>query len=335
MATDASVDWENEDPETAEAAIRAACAVVTESRAEVDAATTAAIRAAVDAAFDEDPKAGGSLVAAVAGRSGLPLYLDLETVPDYERMESFGLAPVEEARPVKLSGDCMPVADFLTGPLTIVEERLERDNPEDAYLDALVAFEATSAKPRAGVADRVKALRAKRAAAAGAEGERRKLLSVTPEYCRIAAVGWAIGNGETHSVIVYPEMEVEALATIWDLVSIHRPIVGFNILGFDLNVIKVRSCLLGVEPSCWLSDSPYGNRDVVDLMLARFGKGGKAKKLKELARLYGIPVPAGDCDGSQVEALLASDSNKVGEYVRSDVEITRELHRKWAGVFCV
>ena len=57
-------------------------------------------------------------------------------------------------------------------------------------------------------------------------------------------------------------------------------------------------------------------------------------KLKDVARLYGIHVPAGDIDGSQVEELLNTEPEKVAEYCKSDVSITRELWSLFCGYFC-
>jgi hypothetical protein len=48
----------------------------------------------------------------------------------------------------------------------------------------------------------------------------------------------------------------------------------------------------------------------------------------------GIPIPAEGVDGSQVAELFASDPVKLGDYVRSDIQITRELHRRFRGFFC-
>ena len=268
---------------------------------------------------------------------GLCLYLDLETAPDEERLELFGLPPVEEPRPVKPSVECGDPATVLIGSLEIVGRKLAELNPDDAFLELLIATEAGSPKPRGGVATACRSIRSAREAAAGAEGERRKLLSVTPEYCRIVAVGWAVGSGPVQSrVIEVDRDELLLLYAIWDLISLYSPIVGYNVLGFDLAVLRARSIILGAEPSRWLNDSPWGNRDVVDLMLARFGRaGGRAMKLKQLAKLYGVPVPAGDCDGSQVERLLREDPAALARYVESDIEVTRGLHRKFSGHFCL
>ena len=153
-------------------------------------------------------------------------------------------------------------------------------------------------------------------------------------------MGWAVGDGEVNSTVVkfeddYTQGEMALLEFFWRMIANHSPIVGFNCLSFDLQVIKARSILLGVEPSRILNDSPYSsNRDVCDLMLSRFGTRAQPMGLKKLAKLYGIPVPAGDVSGSDVEELWRTDPEKLGEYVRSDVWITRELRRKWSGYFC-
>ena len=276
------------------------------------------------------------------------LYLDFETAPDTERMELFGLPPLPEVQPVRSSAECPDPATTLIGSLDLVERKILDLNPDDSYLELLIAAENTLPKPRAGVAKLCDSIKKQRIATAGAEGERRKLLSVTPEYCRIVAFGFAVGDGPTGSYLAADcdlpggvancwsgMTEKQIVEEIWEKIRTASQVIGFNVLQFDLQVLKVRSVLLGVEPSRWLNDSPFSNRDVCDLMLARFGKGGKPMKLKQLARLYGVPVPAGDTDGSDVERMLAEDPAAVHRYVQSDVEVTRSLHRKWSGVFCL
>jgi hypothetical protein len=263
--------------------------------------------------------------------------MDLETVPDEDRMHLFGLPPLPDVPPETTSANCPTPATMLEVPL----ERLERDllelNPDDAYLELLVIEERKKAKPRAGVEGACKKVRGRKYDVAGAAESQRKMLSVTPEYCRIAAVGWAIGDGKAHSSVIASNgvTEQELLWLIWDQFRQHSPIVGYNFLGFDLQVIRARSIILGVEPTKIINDSPWNNRDIEDLMNVRFGRSGKAMKLKDLARLYGVPVPAGGVDGSDVGRLLAEDPAKVGEYVRSDVEVIRGLHRKFQGYYCV
>jgi len=41
-----------------------------------------------------------------------------------------------------------------------------------------------------------------------------------------------------------------------------------------------------------------------------------------------------DVDGSNVAELYETNPDRLGEYVRSDVAVTKALHRKWRGLFC-
>lgn len=268
------------------------------------------------------------------------LFFDIETVPDYSRLESFGLDPLPKILPEAASAECPEIAALLKSGLEVIEKKLLTLNPTDEYLDAVASAEALAEKPRVGVGKAVAAVRAARERVKNAAGDRRKLLSVTPEYCRIAALGWAVGSGRVESLTCGEHAdcdttdERELLTTFWSLALDARPLIGFNVLHFDLRVLFVRSALLGVMPSRLLDCRPYGSRDVLDLMLVRFGSVSQAMGLKKLAPLYGIEVPAGDCDGSQVEELMRTDPNKVGLYVASDVAVTRELYRRMAGFFC-
>lgn len=265
-------------------------------------------------------------------------YFDLETVPDYERLALFDLDAIPD--PTK-RGDvdkCPPAADLLKQTLDKIKEDLKCYNPVDAYLDAVDAVEKAAPKPRKGVLDLTSELRRQDAARDELIVDQRKKMSVTPEFCKIVAMGWAFGSNAESLVVgektsIYDSVtERDILENFWDIAKHAKQICGFNILGFDLPVIFIRSIILDVAPSRQFDMKPWGT-DVIDLMAKRFPKSG-AMDLKRLAKLMGIEVPAGDVDGSQVEQLWKESPAKVGEYVRSDIEITRELHRRYAGFFC-
>jgi hypothetical protein len=147
-------------------------------------------------------------------------------------------------------------------------------------------------------------------------------------------IGWAIGDDEPGASIpsLNDDDERRVLGGFWQHAKHLSPLIGFNILDFDLRVILVRSALLGVRPTRLFDTRPWG-KDIVDLMRLRFPTG-KAMGLKKLARLYGFPVPAGDVDGSQVSELMQTNPDKLAEYVKSDIEITRQLYRFYCGYFC-
>ena len=279
----------------------------------------------------------------VRSRRGDFLYLDIETVPDYSRLESFGLPPVPLARIEGDIDECPAPEDLLKNSVRNFADDMRNEWPCDDYLNLLIAAE-RNGKNRDGIMKEIESFRREKQRIREAADERRKLLSTTPEYLRIVAIGWAVGSGPVQSMVnaeaadgLRQQHESEMLQTLVSLIEADHqsPIVGFGVLGFDLPAILTRCILLGIPVGRLIDRRPWG-RDVIDLCSARYDKAwGRPLGLKPLARCLGIPVPAGDVDGSQVEALLANDPAEVGEYVRSDVEITRELHRMYVGYFCL
>lgn len=264
---------------------------------------------------------------------GRVAYFDIETIPDEERMELFGLEPVPEPREETPVDACPDIAGVLGGTIETIKSRLEATWPCDAWLTSLEIAEHAAAKPRVGVISAIKAFKEKKSAAVEAADDRRNLLSTTPEYCRVVALGFAIGDAEPVSLMVSDETsEADILGFFWAIAKDAKRLCGFNVLGFDLPVLFVRSAILDVSPSKQIDLKPWSG-DVVDLMAARFPKS-KAMRLKDLARVMGIKVPAGDVEGSQVFDLWKNDPAALSDYVKSDVEVTRQLHRRYAGFFC-
>jgi hypothetical protein len=280
----------------------------------------------------------------VEGAAKQPVYFDLETAADEERMHLFGLPEIREPEPETELASCPPVNELLALTVTGFRDALAKFRPPVEWLAAASAGERQAPKPRQGVLDLIRATADSDPTVAynAARAERRKLLATTPEFCRIVAVGWAVGSQPPRSIVVEegePMIELEVLKFLWRLFRHAQPIIGFNCLHFDLPVLFARSAILGVPSSRSFDLKPWG-RDVVDLFAIRFPKGpgaaggGRPAKLKELARVYGVEVPAGDTDGGDVERLLRESPHLLRQYVESDVAVTRDLHRKWAGYFC-
>lgn len=315
-------------------------AAVTEGNGDADwpAETTSAPPPPAATAPATVPSRRPSPAAQPAGRRAVePLYFDLETVPDEKRMHLFDLEPLPEYQEAT-AADCPAIETLLGCSLDGIKESLAAVTPPADWLDQLHAAETAGKKPRKGVFDLIAEKRGAKQAVEDAREERIKLLSVTPEYCSIAALGWAVGDKEPQSIVagdVYTDDgevadETVILETLWKLVKVHAPVIGFNILGFDLPVVFVRSYLLGIPSTKLLDLKPWG-KDVCDVMFARFPKGG-GKKLKTLAKLMGIEVPAGDTDGGNVYPLMqAGEFAKVHEYVRSDIVVTRGYHATMKG----
>jgi hypothetical protein len=272
------------------------------------------------------------------------LYFDLETVPDESRLDLFGLGELPSPLPPTPIEACPAADKLIAGKVDEIKKSLAGLNPPAEWIDAAEAAEKALEKPRKGVLDELQGLRDRQNGEDGviqaAIEDRRKLLSVTPEFNRIVAVGWAIGTDTTEAMVVGEPLamsdttktsEIDLIDKLWSLIA-GNTVVGFNVLHFDLPTLFVRSALLGVKPPRKLDLRPWGD-DVVDLMAVRYPKG-PGRKLKELAAYYGFAVPAGDFDGSKVyETWKAGEFNQLAAYVRSDVEISRKIHNFYRGFF--
>jgi hypothetical protein len=251
------------------------------------------------------------------------IYFDLETIPDWSRFNSFDLDVPERIDLEK----CPNVEAFCSQAITTSKEWLAEHQPPDSWLNKCELFERSSGKPRKGFIEELQK-------ASRRSDDLRKQMATTPEYCRIVAAGWSGITGEIDSMVETTiDGERMILHTLWHEFAGKSRICGYNILGFDLPVLLTRSLLLGISPSRPISLDRYTNNVVLDLMQKRFANG-KFGKLKSVCKALGIDVPAGDCDGSQVEDLARDDPDMLGVYVRSDVEITRRLHEMWSGYFC-
>lgn len=275
-----------------------------------------------------------------------PCYFDIETVGDDSRAHLFNLDPLP---PIPEEDDIAKMPDpegVVAKTVDDAKKALDKLNcPPGAWLDQVADAERTKGKGgnRAGVFDAIEKARGKRQSVVALHDERRKLLATTPEFCRIVSLAWAVGNGEPIAAVVGRDAngetvtEQDILKAFWALAYQHSPLICFNGLHFDLPVIFVRSAILGVPASRMLDLKPWG-KDVLDVYAVRFPKArasgdGKPRKLKALAPLYGIEVPAGDVDGSQVEELFKNDPAKLAAYNMSDVATTRAFYKSLAGYF--
>jgi hypothetical protein len=267
-----------------------------------------------------------------------PLYFDIETVGDTDREHLFGLDPLPQPIPLE---ECPAPPEATKGTVEEIKARLKGKTFPAEWCAACANHEATAQKPRKTIYDLFTQMMNETQQVV--EG-RRKLLSVTPEFCRVVSLAWAVGDEPVESLVVGQEVGVDEVSLLWKFWSLAKnasPVIGYNILHFDLPVIFVRSMLLGVAPTRQFDMKPWGG-DVCDIFKVRFpsfglnSKESGAGELKNLARVLGIPVDeeADGVDGSQVWKLWeAGEFEKLGAYNRSDVQLTRELHRKMRGYF--
>ena len=269
-------------------------------------------------------------------------FVDFETAPDESRMHLFGLPPLEPYKETPLS-ELPSVADFLEWPIDKMKSSGLRPNAE--WLVVARSTEASSSKSRKGALEAIDRLADMKGMYEREESERVKTLSVTPEFLRIVAIGWAVEDGDPESMVVGEKYgadgeneidERDILDKFWELAARHV-LSGYNFSGFDLPAVWARSAILRVRPSVRIDPTPWKS-NVVDLFQARFPKGNHGKGpggLKALAKLYNLVTEAEDTDGSQVYRLLKEGKIKeIGEYVRSDISLTQQLHELFSGLFC-
>lgn len=152
--------------------------------------------------------------------------------------------------------------------------------------------------------------------------------SLDPWKGKIVAFSWSFLGEETVHTLTAQNADEERfiLSMFWALQSAGTR-VGYNIKAFDDQFIVVRSMLLGVEPSCQMETGRYSKQSK-DMMQLLFPDMQRAKKCKDVAAMLGIPVPAGDIEGSHVFGLVESgDWDTLHKYSNSDVVVEKAMFR--------
>lgn len=153
----------------------------------------------------------------------------------------------------------------------------------------------------------------------------------------ICCIGWAWEDGQSVSQwieSVHDEAEsFRAVLSSWEVRMGGRPyepvtIVGHNVVNFDIRFIWQRAIILGVKMPHWFprDPKPWGN-DVFDTMTAFAGQRNTIS-LDRLSKALGYPGKE-EIDGSMVGKLWSEGRHEeIASYCRSDVERTREIHRR-------
>lgn len=112
-----------------------------------------------------------------------------------------------------------------------------------------------------------------------------------------------------------PNDEPSLLRSFWSLVRDYSalPLIGYNLLGFDIPFIVLRSMVHGVQPSRKLSMARFRTDEVFDMMmwLANWDLR-QVLKLDVACTLLGIENPLPGVDGSQVEDMSEKELAKYG-----------------------
>ena len=181
------------------------------------------------------------------------------------------------------------------------------------------------------------------------ETEINRVMSITPEYCKLVCLGYAIGEEIPRSGLVGQTnpngdtlTEADLLKAFWQLVERADHIIGYNILNFDLQVIRTRSARLGIKPTRALWNVKPWEDVVMDIWAKRWpsgSKGVRGRKLDQIAEVERIPIPEWYAPtleeaftGADVlTAYQKGDLESIAVHCQLDVIKCRELARLWGG----
>jgi uncharacterized protein YprB with RNaseH-like and TPR domain len=178
-----------------------------------------------------------------------------------------------------------------------------------------------------------------------AKDEQVAKMALDPLMFRIRAIGVSAVNdpfvytlSDAGVVSVYTisnaAEEKDILEMLWNI-DFELPWIGYNILGFDIPRLLMRSMMLGVTPPRKFSLKRYATDEVIDLMMLLKGWDSRTTSmagmgLKQVCKVLGIPNDLPDADGSQVAFM--SDEELI-EYSENDVRLTQALYLRMLGIY--
>lgn len=149
------------------------------------------------------------------------------------------------------------------------------------------------------------------------------------DLARVVCIGWQVAESRPVVITASTEdHEREMLCTFWDGVTLHRELVGFNCLGYDLPLLLRRSLYLGI-PTPPLALGKYRHPGITDLMqLLSYDGLVRARSLSFYCRRFGIDVPD-ETTGADIAALVVADDwMAVARHCEADVRKTYQLAQR-------
>lgn len=146
-------------------------------------------------------------------------------------------------------------------------------------------------------------------------------------FGRIFCIGYALNDGELDCIC--EDTEAKTLEKFWQIAKDCDLFIGHNVFDFDLKYILKRSVINNVKPTRNLSFARYRNNPIYDTMREWDCWGQSMTSLDKLARILGLETSKGEMDGSKVtEAFHKGDGEKICEYCKQDVRLTRQIYNK-------
>jgi predicted PolB exonuclease-like 3'-5' exonuclease len=169
-------------------------------------------------------------------------------------------------------------------------------------------------------------------------------LALRGEYARILCIGLIFEDtsgqiihrgvlGRDRSTMKFHMDEARTLRAFWRLLRHFNPqrdlLIGFNILDYDLLVLKQRSIRHQIKPTCCIPHTRYRAAPVFDVMW-EYQSWHRRISLDELARVMGMSSSKQNgVDGSRVYDLyLEGRHQEICDYCVADCELTRALYYK-------
>jgi len=141
---------------------------------------------------------------------------------------------------------------------------------------------------------------------------------------RVVCIGMLIDDGEVATEITLAgEDELLLVSGFWNTVRPGDVIVGHNVLDFDIQFLRQRSWVLGIQPSRAIDTRKYYTADAVDTLQLWTNWTGNKKgvTLDALGSALGCGRKTGE--GARVaEWWAVRDIESIKKYCREDVHLT-------------
>lgn len=171
---------------------------------------------------------------------------------------------------------------------------------------------------------------------AGVYAEFGKIVCISVGYLRQSR-----GERRFRMTSFFGDDEAQLLRDFANLINNHfstrdHMLCGHNVKEFDLPFIARRMLVNGVQlpvPIDTAGKKPWEVNHLDTLELWKFGDYKNYTSLKLLTKLFGIPTPKDDIDGSQVARVYYEerDLDRIELYCRKDVLATAQLLLKYRG----
>ena len=268
------------------------------------------------------------------------LFLDIETLPDFDRLHLFNLGEKPCDR-IQLDR-CPDPRDTIMGetgnkPADIIEVDLKNlfnseTIPPSEWFDNCRSVEVDLGKSRVGVKKLIDKYQKMADAHETSYDDAIRKLSLGVDTCRVLSVAFAMGNEDVKVLYANPEepnSEYELLVEFWNQAEQATHFFAYNGCAFDLPIILTRSAFLKVPPTRLINLNPW-NGDVIDPLNLR-----PSAKQKDVVDFNMIAERDDDemHGGKVYDYYLAGKHKEIKKYNICDVKTMRDLFVHFSGYF--